>query len=195
LPNIITTFITKLIRHWYTDLVAAKISEKIKLGFLEDCAMGKRIKIKARTIEVIAELNDTKTAQAIWDALPIKGFANLWGDEIYFSIPVIIPPESGKEVVNLGDLGYWHEGNAFCIFFGLTPISKGKEIKPASAVNVFGKVIGDATVFKKVSSGTKIVVEQASDEKYEPQSKSLLIPQTRDLLSPEKPSLPMNINN
>lgn len=137
--------------------------------------MGKRIRIKTRTLDAIAELNDTKTAQAIWEALPLKGFANLWGDEIYFSIPLILPPESGKEFVNIGDLSYWPQGNAFCIFFGPTPISKGDKIKPASAVNVFGKVIGDATIFKQISSGAKIVIEQASDQESERQSTALLI--------------------
>jgi hypothetical protein len=138
--------------------------------------MGKRIRIKARAVEAIAELNDTRTAQAIWEALPFKGFANLWGDEIYFSIPLILRPESGKEFVNIGDLGYWPQGNAFCIFFGPTPISKEGKIKPASAVNVFGKVIGDATVFKQVASGTKIVITQESDQENKIQSTALLIP-------------------
>ena len=138
--------------------------------------MGKRIRIKARTVEAIAELNDTRTAQAIWEILPLKGFANLWGDEIYFSIPLILPPESGKEFVNIGDLGYWPQGNAFCIFFGPTPISKEGKIKPASAVNVFGKVIGDATIFKQIASGTKVVIEQESDQENKIQSTALLIP-------------------
>ena len=127
--------------------------------------MANRIKIETRTLEVIAELNETRTAHSIWDALPFKGYANLWGDEIYFSMPILlIPPESGKTLVNVGDLGYWPQGNAFCIFFGPTPISKDGQIKPASAVNVFGKIIGDATVFKQVTSGTTILIEQENSK-------------------------------
>ncbi len=120
--------------------------------------MGNKIRIIAGTAEAEAELNDTKTAQAIWEALPIKGHINLWGDEIYFSIPLSLELESGQELVSLGDLGYWPEGDAFCIFFGPTPISQGDEVRPASPVTVFGKVIGDATIFKKVATGTKIVI-------------------------------------
>ena len=120
--------------------------------------MGKKIRITAGTIEAEAELNDTRTAQAIWEALPIKGRVNLWGEEIYFSIPVKLKLEAGQELVSLGDLGYWPEGNAFCIFFGPTPVSQEDEIRPASQVTVFGKVIGDARVFKKVAAGTKITV-------------------------------------
>ena len=120
--------------------------------------VGKKIRIDAGAIEVEAELNDTRTAQAIWKALPINGRANLWGDEIYFSIPLSLKLEAGQELVNIGDLGYWPEGNAFCIFFGSTPVSQGDEIRPASPVTVFGRVIGDTKVFKKVAKGTKITV-------------------------------------
>jgi hypothetical protein len=120
--------------------------------------MGKKIRIRAREIEAEAELNDTRTAQAIWEALPIKSRANLWGDEIYFSIPLSLKLEAGQELVNVGDLGYWPDGNAFCIFFGPTPVSQPGEIRPASPVTVFGKVIGDATIFKKVAIGTEITI-------------------------------------
>jgi len=133
--------------------------------------MSKTITIKAGKIEVVAELNDTKTAQAIWDALPVKGRASTWGDEIYFSIPVRLEEiyfsipvrleeEDAQELVGMGDLGYWPPGTAFCLFFGPTPMSVGEEIRPASAVNVFGRVIGDARVLKQVASGTEVIVEK-----------------------------------
>ncbi|MQY73309.1 MAG: hypothetical protein GH142_06550, partial [Dehalococcoidia bacterium] len=79
--------------------------------------MDKRIRIKAGSVEALAELNDTRTAQAIWDNLPIKGRANIWGDEIYFGIPVSIAQEKGQDLVEVGDLGYWPPGQGFCIFF------------------------------------------------------------------------------
>lgn len=120
--------------------------------------MGNKIGITAGAIETEAELNNTRTAQEIWEALPIKSRVNLWGDEIYFSIPLSLQLEAGQEVVSIGDLGYWPDGNAFCIFFGPTPVSQRDEIRPASPVTVFGKVIGDATIFKKVATGTKITV-------------------------------------
>ncbi len=122
--------------------------------------MVKRIRIEAGSIEALAELNDTGTAQAIWEALPIKGQASLWGDEIYFSIPVSMGLEKGQEVVNAGDLGYWPQGKAFCIFFGPTPVSQGNEIRPASAVTVFGRVTSDTTVLKEVAAGEKIIIDR-----------------------------------
>ncbi len=120
----------------------------------------KKITITTEDLKMDASLNDSKTAQEIWDALPIEGSVNTWGDEIYFSIPVNVGSENAKAVVSKGDLGYWPPGNAFCIFFGLTPASQGDEIKPASPVNILGKIIGDSTVFKKVRSGLKIIVEK-----------------------------------
>lgn len=126
--------------------------------------MGKKIRISAGAIEATAELNDTRTAQAIWEALPIKSRVRLWGDEIYFSIPLNLELETGQELVNIGDLGYWPDGSAFCIFFGPTPASQGDKIRPASPVTVFGKIIGDATVFKKTAARTKITVRRENNE-------------------------------
>ncbi|MCS6862955.1 MAG: cyclophilin-like fold protein [Abditibacteriales bacterium] len=123
-----------------------------------------RIKITAGSVVALAELNDTDTARRIYAALPLTGRAQTWGDEIYFSIPVQCPVENAQEVVALGDLGYWPPGAAFCIFFGPTPASHGDEIRPASAVNVFGKVVGDAKVFKHVRAGEAVKVEKAESE-------------------------------
>jgi len=123
--------------------------------------MPKKIAIRVENIKADAELNDSKTAQEIWKTLPIENNINTWGDEIYFSIPVKIGPENAKAVVSEGDLGYWPPGTAFCIFFGPTPVSQGDEIRPASPVNVFGRILGNSKIFKKVTSGAKIIVEKA----------------------------------
>ena len=122
--------------------------------------MKRQIIIKAGSVKAKAEIDDSRTADAIWKALPIKGTANLWGDEIYFEIPVEMKLENGKALVSAGDLGYWPSGSCFCIFFGPTPMSKGNEIRPASAVNVFGKVIGDAKIFRQVKEGQPVILEQ-----------------------------------
>ena len=119
-----------------------------------------KIKISAGPVEAEAELNSSSTAQSIWKALPFSSTAQRWGDEVYFSIPVSLDAESQKEVVDMGDLGYWPPGTAFCIFFGRTPASRGNEIRPASPVNVFGKLTGSPEVFRKVKDGSRIKVER-----------------------------------
>ena len=111
--------------------------------------MPTNIVITAGSIRLEAELNDTFTAKAISNILPITAAANTWGDEIYFSMPITLELENGQEVVDLGDLGYWPPGGAFCIFYGLTPASQGDEIRPASAVTIIGKVQGDVTALKQ----------------------------------------------
>ncbi len=122
--------------------------------------MVRRIKVTAGEVEILGELNETKTADLIWKGLPFESQVNTWGDEIYFSVPIQVQLEdSAREVVELGDMGYWPPGNAFCIFFGPTPNSRGDEIRPASPVNVFGKVTGDSKVLKAVSTGTSVRVE------------------------------------
>ena len=120
----------------------------------------RRIRLTAGSIAVEAVLNDSTTAGLVWDALPLTVPGESWGDEIYFSIPVKAKAENPRETVEMGDLAYWPPGSAFCIFFGPTPMSRGDEIRPASAVHVFGKIVGDPTVFKKVRSGTQVRVER-----------------------------------
>jgi hypothetical protein len=117
------------------------------------------IRITAGSVTVEAELNDSRTAAAIVKALPIEAKAETWGDEIYFSIGRSLPGESPREVVELGDLGYWPPGQAFCIFFGPTPMSRGDEIRPASAVNVVGRVVGDARALVRVRAGSRVRIE------------------------------------
>jgi len=117
------------------------------------------IRITAGAVTLDAELNDSKSAAAIAAALPLEAKAQTWGDEIYFDIGLTLAGESPQEVVALGDLGYWPPGQAFCIFFGPTPMSRGDEIRPASAVNVVGRVVGDARAFKPVRAGSRVRIE------------------------------------
>lgn len=120
------------------------------------------IVIAAGQVEMKAELNESKTARDLWESLPFQGRVNTWGDEIYFSIPLKAELEKDAvEVVREGDLGYWPTGSAFCIFFGPTPASTATEIKPASAVNLIGKLLGDPKDWKKVAAGQAITIRQA----------------------------------
>jgi hypothetical protein len=118
------------------------------------------LRITAGSVSAQATLDDSRTARAVWAALPIEATAQTWGDEIYFTIPVSLPEDDARDVVGLGALGYWPPGRAFCIFFGPTPASHGEECRPASPVNVFGRIEGDPAVFKAVRAGTQIRLER-----------------------------------
>jgi hypothetical protein len=124
--------------------------------------MGAMIRITVGNVQATAELNDTETAKRIRAALPIEARGATWGDEIYFSIPVDCEREEGARTeVEVGDLGYWLAGSGFCIFFGRTPMSAGEKPVAASEVNVFGRIVGDPTVFREVRSGERVLIEAA----------------------------------
>ena len=121
-----------------------------------------KITITVGEVKLDAELINTPTAQKVWDALPITGAANVWGDEIYFQIPVSAPQEAdAREEVEIGTLAYWPVGKAFCIFFGPTPVSQGSQPRAYSPVNILGKVIGNAKILSGVSSGTQVIIEKS----------------------------------
>jgi hypothetical protein len=123
--------------------------------------MSMRIRIKAESATEEAELNETLTAKMLWDALPVEGFANTWGEEVYFKIPVDAEPEeNAREVMDKGEIAYWPMGQAFCIFYGPTPASRGDEIRAYSPVNVLGRIVGEPTVFQNVKDGERIALEK-----------------------------------
>lgn len=111
-----------------------------------------KITLEDRSFE--AEFDETRLARSIWDMLPIEEYASAWGDEIYFALP-LTPGDlvNAQELVEAGDLAYWPPGNAFCIFWGPTPASSGSEIRPASEVEVFGRIINDPQILKGSRGG------------------------------------------
>jgi len=118
-----------------------------------------KIKISLGNVSLTAYLKDNETTRKIFDALPFKLPYNVWGDEIYFSIPVYLDLEEGREIMELGELAYWPPGNAFCIIYGRTPASMDERPRAASAVSPFGKIEGDATLLRKAKA-VKIQVEK-----------------------------------
>ena len=122
--------------------------------------MERKIIIEFNSLSFEGLLNDSNTSNLIWDSLPINSSVSTWGDEIYFSIPVNDEEEDAKEVVELGDLGFWPPGNAFCIFFGLTPASSQGEIRPASPVNIIGSINGGLDALKQVNPGESVKISR-----------------------------------
>jgi hypothetical protein len=118
------------------------------------------ITITAGKVSLPATLDDSPSAQAVWNALPIEARANRWGEEIYFEIGVHLD-EAGdaRAEMQVGELAYWPPGSAFCIFFGPTPVSRGQAPRAASNVNPLGIVDGDAAAFTAVRNGEKIRLE------------------------------------
>jgi len=120
----------------------------------------KKVTIHASSLRLRTVLNHTETAQKIWDALPIKERANLWGEEIYFSTPIQAEIEDGQEVVQVGDIGYWPPAQAICLFFGPTPVSEGNDIRPYSPVTVVGKIVDNPKELKRVGEEEVVKMER-----------------------------------
>jgi len=115
------------------------------------------IRIEAEGARVYAVLASTPTADAVWEALPLEGKAQLWGEEVYFDVPLELPLEKdARAQVKAGEIGFWPSGPAIALFFGPTPASTGKEPVAASPVNVFGRITGDAGRLRRVKAGGKV---------------------------------------
>ncbi|HEY1293045.1 MAG TPA: cyclophilin-like fold protein [Chloroflexota bacterium] len=119
----------------------------------------RQIRVTAGGLSCLATLLPNGTAQAIWEALPIEGRANRWGEEIYFAIPVKLDEDHAQEEVRVGDLAYWPPGNALCIFWGPTPASHADEPRAASPVNVFAHIEGPVPTFSTVQGGATVRLE------------------------------------
>ena len=123
--------------------------------------MPTKIKITVKDFTLDAELFDSPCAKAIAEALPIVTEPNEWGDEFYFEIPVAASlDDTATTSVKAGDIGYWPPGNALAIFFGPTPMSKGIDPVPASAVNLVGRINGDAAILKQAKGAAEIRIER-----------------------------------
>jgi hypothetical protein len=68
--------------------------------------MPSQIKIVLEEGEFTATLDDSPTAVAIRAALPLEGSVSLWGEEIYFSIPVRVEEAAdARQGMAVGELG------------------------------------------------------------------------------------------
>lgn len=120
-----------------------------------------RIAIRTKNHVLEGELAGGPTARLVAGALPIRGAARRWGEEIYFDVPITAGLEpDARQDVDEGDIGYWPEGPALCFFFGPTPVSRGPKPRAYSPVNVIGRIVGDLQVLRDVREGEEIVVER-----------------------------------
>lgn len=120
----------------------------------------RKIKMILDDLEIRAELLDTPTADAIWSALPFQSEAQTWGEEVYFTTPVVTQLEpDAKDVVELGELAFWVEGSAIAIGFGTTPVSRGNEIRLVEPTNIWGKALDDVKQLARIQAGAPIRVE------------------------------------
>ncbi len=120
--------------------------------------MKTKIELVTGKDRIVFDLNDSDTSIALKKMVPFKSEAQLWGNEVYFSIPLKHDLERGKEILEVGDIAYWPPGNAFCIFFGTTPASTDHRPRAAGPVTVLGHIASkkDIARLKKIKQGQTI---------------------------------------
>ncbi len=102
----------------------------------------------------IAELDtrNPRISQELYQMLPIEASANLWGEEVYFEIPLKTMDENASPSAIKGDVSYWSPGCALCVFFGGT--------EPYSPVNHLGSITQGIEIFRNVKAGDKVVLNR-----------------------------------
>jgi len=120
-----------------------------------------RIKISVGGVSLEAELKSTRTANEIYEALPIETSVNMWGEEFYCKVPGVKDyRETATTQVKVGDVAFWGPGAMLAIFFGRTPMSMGEDPVPADRVNVVGRLVGDPKLLRQAMGAATIKIEK-----------------------------------
>jgi len=120
-----------------------------------------KMHLRTRGGDFIVELDDSPLSDELWLSLPYETSLNMWGDEIYFEVPVQTKVKGETKVLEVGDVAFWPEAKALCLFFGPTPLST-EDGKPISAfmVKKIGHLLGDFSGLERSGDGTKITLEK-----------------------------------
>ena len=121
-----------------------------------------KIRIRTGNGEYTAELDNSDISNAIWLSLPFTAQINMLGSQIYFEMPLEHIDVRGTDIkLDVGDIAYWPKVNAFCIFFGPTPLS-GDDGLPVSKYPVvkIGKIIGDCSTMEDAGDRRSLTLEQ-----------------------------------
>ena len=110
-----------------------------------------KCKIILGDISFSITLRQTLTASKIFTALPISEDAHKWGKEYYcYTNLNITLEEDAKDVINLGEIAFWPNGNAIAIGYGITPVSIGQEIRLADKCNIWADTEFDLNLLNNI---------------------------------------------
>jgi len=110
-------------------------------------------------VRAVGVLEDLAELEKLLKKSPFTSKVNLWGEEIYFELPIELNLEGERTEMEVGEMAYWPEGNSLCIFFGKTPASKGDKPVAYSDVKPLGKITEGLEDLKRVRSGEKVTVK------------------------------------
>ena len=92
--------------------------------------------------------------------LPISGKANKWTDVLYFSTEIDISCHTHKTGdFKIGEVAYWPENKAICIFYGLTSASHNERASDSKPFIKLGHTLAKPELLKKVVIGDEIEIK------------------------------------
>lgn len=113
---------------------------------------GQRVTVRLRS-------EPTETIRRLIGSLPFKSRAQRWGEEVYFEAPFHTALEKdARELMDVGAVAYWPDGDAIAIFFGRTPASEDDRPRAYSPCNIVGEVEGDVSPLHSVKPGALVQV-------------------------------------
>jgi len=126
--------------------------------------VSRKVRLRAGDVDLVADLRDTPTADALWGLLPVSSRAARWGDEFYFRIEAMLAEheDDARDVMEIGEIGFWVQGQAVTVFFGPTPASRDGEPRAVVPVNVLGRIRGDARALDRLDDGVTFHLERGS---------------------------------
>jgi hypothetical protein len=127
-------------------LTSPKFSSKIPIEFI----IGNDISIEGELRSVLSP----RTLEKILKILPIKSRIHLWKKEFYFEIGIRMGSEKAVTSCDAGDIAYWPQGDAVCLFF--------EKMKPYGKVNPIGHILTTDLegIFKDLRSGMSVIFRQ-----------------------------------
>lgn len=120
-----------------------------------------RIRISWGGGQVVARLQESTTTRRLLHTLPYRSQAHLWGDEVYFKLPLSLAADpAAVDVVEPGTVCYWQTGGALAIPFGPTPASHDDECRLVEPVTILGRIEGDTKALSGVREGDAIQISR-----------------------------------
>jgi len=122
---------------------------------------GRFVRLTAGRHHLILRLLETRTADLVWQALPLFSIAETWGESIHFETPLRTGRERGARLnVQPSDVCFWTEDERVVLAWGPTPISRPDEIRLMRPCNIWAETVGDPAILSGVTPGEKVSLER-----------------------------------